>query len=126
MDNTPDDKLTRASAQEADLLAILDGDGTTSSQTHQNDPSTPAPEIQPIPHENSLLGGLYDDNMSNITREDSPLIISQEDNRPDITENDPPRRGNRLQAPPVDTYFSDERIRIPDVEDVSYLMICLF
>ncbi|XP_032455423.1 protein Malvolio isoform X2 [Nasonia vitripennis] len=120
MDNTSDDKLTRASAQVADLLAILDGDvpvPSTSSQ-NQSEPPSPAPEIEPIPHENNLLGGLYDDNISHTRREDSPLIISQEDNaRTEIPENDSLRRGNRLQGPPIDTYFSDERIQIPDVED---------
>lgn len=120
MDNPSDDKLTRASAQEADLLAILDGDSPVSSTSrqNQNEPTPPiAEETDPVLHEDSLIGGLYDDN------EDSQLIISQDDDIPEIPENSSLPRGNRLQAPPMDTYFSDERIQIPDVDDVSDFIV---
>lgn len=84
-----EETLIRAKAQEADLLAFLDGTTDVPGRTKKDNPSVAYqennhpdlvnPDSEPdVLHENSLIAILQNP-LPIVTEEDSPLIINQED-----------------------------------------------
>ena len=68
-----------------------------------------------------------EDTVSIISHDKGPLIINQEDNRPELVSPVNNIDNQTLHHNlPFDTYFSDERIRIPETDDVSVVMFVLY
>lgn len=132
-----DEKLALAAKQEADLLAILEGNGELPSlplpQKRQDTATVIDPDmsstvdsdrILDVPHENSLHASLQSHQLTSEESDNNqpshePIIGRVHDDNED--ENNFGNR-NPSHTNGVDTYFSNERIHIPGGEDVSRIL----